>query len=259
MNEQQVMNEQQRLLAAIWDDSAVEQGFTQEGIAIYRRNLLANARRGLSLSFPTLFELLDSNDSDELVAEFLKSSPPNQGDWGQWGGDLAAFLKTHRLSEEYPYLADCAALDWQVHCGLQGPDWSVDSQSLARLGDTEPEKLHVVLNPNVALLTSDYPIFDIYQAHHLESETEREAAFTKARQLLQAGPETTTTMIYRPEFQPKISQLSDSEALFMQALLADQSLGEALDLVTVCDDFSFEQWLTGAIKNNLINRLVIHC
>ncbi|MGB1298905.1 MAG: putative DNA-binding domain-containing protein, partial [Psychrobium sp.] len=93
------MNEQQQLLSAIWDNSAIEHGFSEEGVAIYHRNLLANAKRGLAVSFPTLFELLDGGDSDELVAEFLRYSPPNQGDWGQWGGELAGFLESHRFSE----------------------------------------------------------------------------------------------------------------------------------------------------------------
>lgn len=52
-------NEQQRLLDVIWhDESPVrdKSGFEAQGIDIYRRNLLANAQRALSISFPTVFQ-----------------------------------------------------------------------------------------------------------------------------------------------------------------------------------------------------------
>ena len=61
-----MISEQQRLLDAIWHDEYEAEsinGFNVDGINIYRRNLLANAKRALSVSFPTIFELLDSDIS----------------------------------------------------------------------------------------------------------------------------------------------------------------------------------------------------
>ena len=84
-------NEQQRLLDVIWNDESPvrdKSGFEAQGIDIYRRNLLANAQRALSISFPTVFQLLDSNVSKNLVYQFLRISPPSQGDWTQWGADF---------------------------------------------------------------------------------------------------------------------------------------------------------------------------
>lgn len=248
------MNEQQQLLSAIWDNSAIEHGFSEEGVAIYHRNLLANAKRGLAVSFPTLFELLDGGDSDELVAEFLRYSPPNQGDWGQWGGELAGFLESHRFSEDFPYLADCAALDWAVHQALHGADVSVESASLARLGDTEPSQLTVEFNPNVSLLSSEFPIVDIYNAHHLEDESSRSVAFGRAKERLQQS-QVNVCIVYRLELQPKVMTLNDGEMTFVTALLRHQTLEEALDLVADAQEFSFENWLLWAIENNVIQRL----
>lgn len=92
---EQYINEQQRLLDAIWSDELSgkplsnqitnsRHGFSAQGIDIYRRNLLANAQRALSITFPTVFELLDSDVSAALVKQFLQTSPPTQGDWAQW-------------------------------------------------------------------------------------------------------------------------------------------------------------------------------
>lgn len=83
-NDELIVNEQQCLLDAIWSDDAnvaAQSGFDVQGINIYRRNLMANAIRALSISFPTIFELLDSDVSEQITHKFLKLSPPNQGDW----------------------------------------------------------------------------------------------------------------------------------------------------------------------------------
>jgi len=90
-------NNQQKLLEAIWRDDSSEidkSEFSTQGIDIYRRNLFANAQRALSITFPTVFELLDSSISKNLVYQFLRLSPPSQGDWGQWGADFPNFISS---------------------------------------------------------------------------------------------------------------------------------------------------------------------
>ena len=59
-------------------------------------------------------------------------------------------------------------------------------------------------------------------------------------------------MVYRPEFQPKVTSLTTSEGTFMNVLLAGGALEQALNAVKYDNEFSFEQWLINAIKYNLI-------
>ena len=85
------------MLGAIWNDESPDinsGGFNKQGLDIYRRNLLANAQRALSITFPTVFELLGSSVSKNLVYQFLRLSPPSQGDWSQWGEDFPQFIST---------------------------------------------------------------------------------------------------------------------------------------------------------------------
>jgi len=113
------MNELQRLLMLIWSDDAAllaERGLDGRGVEVYRRNLLANAQRALSISFPTVFCLLGSDVSDNLVLQFLNLCPPEQGDRVQWGEELADFIAVNQIASDYPDLPDCATLDWLIHC-----------------------------------------------------------------------------------------------------------------------------------------------
>lgn len=249
------MNEQQRLLNAIWSDEPsvlAQSGFNAQGINIYRRNLLANAQRALSISYPTIFELLDGDVSDNLTHQFLKRSPPHQGDWAQWGETLANFVATTGVGDDYPYLSDCAALDWHIHCALHGKDQTFDRSSLQLLGDIEPEHIIVEFNQNVTLLKTQYPITDIFQAHHHSIESQRAVAMNKAQEALSLTPVEHIVMVYRPEFQPQVTKLTTREGEFMRCLMSGKSLAQSLDVVSHDCDFSFEKWLITAIEHNLI-------
>ena len=248
-------NEQQMLLDAIWSDdpkAVIDSGFDVNGINIYRRNLLANAKRALSISFPTLFALLDSDISEDISQQFLKSSPPTQGDWAQWGEALPSFITTTQVGHEYLYLGDCTVLDWHVHCALHGVDQVLEQASLQLLGQCEPEHLYIEFNSNVKLLKTAYPIVDIFYAHHSDDKLQRKAYMNKAQAALTSSLKEQTVMIYRPEFQPKVTTLMAGEDVFMQCLMSGQSLATALDAVNGNRHFCFEKWLVKAIERNLI-------
>ncbi len=249
-------DDQQILLEAIWNDESPEinkAGFNKQGLDIYRRNLLANAQRALSISFPTVFELLGSSISKNITYQFLRLSPPSQGDWSQWGKGFSHFISTIEEGYRYPYLADCAAVDWHVHCALHGIDQSLDQSSLQTLVNSEPEHIEIVFNQNVKLLKTHYPLTEIFQAHHHDDELHREVAMIKAQKLLAKESIEQMVMIYRPEFKPEVSTLTASEGAFMLCLMAGNSLEQALNTVKSDRSFSFEQWLLTAIERNLIN------
>jgi len=249
-------NEQQQLLDSIWNNDSSEvglNGFEAKGINIYRRHLFANALRSLSLSFPTVFELLDSDVSYDLTQQFLRFSPPENGDWAKWGIHFSAFIKSTRVGQDYPYLADCAILDWYVHGALHGKDQVLEKTSLQLLADEDPEHIFINFNENVQLLSTEYPVVEIFNAHHHQCGTQRDIAFNSAKHSLLSKSVAHDVMIYRPEFHPHIRRLTSGEGLFMQALMGNKSLADALDLVCEDADFLFEKWLVNAIKHNLIH------
>jgi len=250
------INEQQRLLDAIWSDGesgADLHGFSAQGITIYRRNLLANADRALRITFPTVFELLDCDISTFLVHKFLKSSPPVQGDWAQWGRDFSDFIATTEIGVDYPYLTNCAALDWHVHCALHGRDQKLEQTSLQLLVNCEPEHVFITFNDNVKLLSTRYPVADIFYAHNHDEQAQRDISFNRAKQALSSVLVEHTAMVYRPEFKPQVTKLTESEGRFTLSLMSGNSLAQSLDTVRHDSRFSFPSWLINAIEHNLIH------
>jgi len=254
------MNQQQHLLNTIWntgtslltDSNSDSPSFDIQGINIYRRNLLANGKRALNISFSTVFQLLDSDVSDDLVRQFLKYCPPSQGDWTQWGEAFPNFLSTTKVADDYPYLPDCAALDWHIHCALHGKDQVLAQSSLSLLSDVEPDNIVIEFNDNVTLIKTKYPIAEIFDAHHHSDMLVRDSAMKQAQELLSRKPENQVVMIFRPEFQPKLTRLTPSESEFMLSVKAGESLASSLDAINDYTGFSFEQWLIAAIERNLI-------
>jgi hypothetical protein len=251
---------QQQLLNTIWNiDTPIQRGndfdshpFDCKGINIYRRNLLANAQRGLSITFPTVFKLLDSDVSEELVREFLQYCPPSQGDWTQWGEAFPNYLATTEVAVDYPYLSDCAVLDWHIHHALHGKDQVLAQSSLLLLSAAEPDNIVVEFNDNVTLINTTYPIAEIFDAHHHSDTLARNSAMKQAQGMLSRKPHEQVVMVFRPEFQPKVTTLSPSETEFMMSVNAGKSLAKSLDVIKDYTDFSFEQWLVTAIERNLI-------
>lgn len=247
------MSVQQRFIEAIWADELQQNEFDVAGINVYQRNLFASAQRALSISFPTIFTLLDSDVAEELSQDFLRYAPMKQGDWGLWGDKFPTFIASAKVSEVYPYLADCALLDWQIHSALHGKDQTLQQATLQYLSDIEPEHIYVKFNENVKLVTSEYPLGDIFQAHHHQDISQREVAMQRAKNALQTLGEKQVVMVYRSEFQPQIALITLAEALFTDSLMNGNSLSQALDLVKSIESFSFESWLLSAIERNLIH------
>lgn len=246
---------QEQLLALIWGDETTlleSEAQHSKGIAIYKRNQLANAQLALSVTFPTIFTLLDNDVTEHLVKGFLQYQPPSKGDWSQWGDKFSEYLAKMDISQQYPYLPDCAALDWKVHCAFHGKDELLNKSSLPLLGEIDPDAITITFNSNCSLLKTDYPVAEIYQAHHHSDKKQREMAMEKAKNMLSKQPKQHVVMVYRPEFQPKVIELTQSESEFMQSAIAGKSLSQSIDAVSQPKDFSFEQWLLIAIEQNLI-------
>lgn len=74
------MNDQQTLLEKILASTLS----IDPGIAIYQRNRWAMAERALSISFPTVHQLLGEGFAT-LARKFLIAHPNSQADWGGWG------------------------------------------------------------------------------------------------------------------------------------------------------------------------------
>lgn len=246
MSRNETSRAQNALMSAIYGQTE-PQSFDPQGLAVYRSGLAANAKRALQVSFPTVERLVGNDCFTLLATHFLQVQPLKTGDWGEWGHQLPAWIAANTDFDEYPYLSDCAQLDWLCHQSERAADVMADTASLSLLGEQDPYQLTIQLCSGTALLPSSHPVVDIWNAHHAANHQE---LLTQAAQSI-ANQQPQIALIFRPEWKAQVSLLNASELLWLQHMLAGHSIGSALDGVSHTD-FSFEAWLPQALQTGLL-------
>ena len=248
---------QQALIAELWSQDAgmtsALEGWCRDGpvtvargLQAYRANAAANAARALESAYPTVCALVGADDFQQLARELWLQQPPVRGDLAPWGESLPAFLEAHAALASWPYLGDCARLDWAVHGCERAADVQFDAASIARLGDTDPQQLHLQLRPGLSVLVSRWPVVAIHQAH-LEGASPD--ALAAARDALQAGV-AESALVCRSVWRAQVYRVDAATVIWTQRLLAGDSLAAALDAVSAASlvgPFDLAAWLTTAL------------
>ncbi len=211
------------------------------GLRAYRSNAHASARRALGAACPTVHALLGEEDFTQLAREFWHADPPLRGDLGEWGDALPGWIALHPGLAEWPYLADCARLDLALHRCERAADAGLDAGSLALLADAEPALLRLRLQPGVALLASAWPVASIHAAHAASDE----GLFQLARERVQQAI-GESVVVSREGWHGVVHRADARPLAFMQALLDEADLAQALDLAGA--DFDFTAWLAEALR-----------
>jgi hypothetical protein len=244
---------QRRLLASLLASSADTSTLpTREtgpralrGLQAYRANADASAARALATAFPTVQMLLGDENFEQLAREFWRADPPLRGDLGEWGGHLADWIAQHPGLVEWPYLADSARLDWALHACERAEDATLDADSIARLGDTDPSRLVLLLMPGAAMVESRWPVGALHAAHRSEDEQ----AFEAVREAI-AQQRGEAVFVARRGFKAVIAVVDAPTARWTQALLAGSDL--AVAIAQAGEGFDFTAWLTQALSSNWV-------
>lgn len=276
---------QRSLIAALWSPDAksleiAASGLScqsqpvpvERGLQAYRANAHAHAVRALQAAFPTVQALIGADDFAHLAVAHWLACPPHRGDLAQWGAGLGDFLERHPQLSDWPYLGDCARLDWACHLAASAADASLDAGSLSLLADGDPARLRLVLTPGVALVTSVWPVVAIRLAHaHPEGSAERDQALAAAGQALQAQ-QAENALVSRQGMSVSVVAVDTATARWTRELLAGRTLVGALDALATADGvhgidtdesreptdagFDFGAWLATAITSGWLHQVV---
>jgi hypothetical protein len=221
----------------------------EQGLAAYRANAEALAERALGAAFGRVRAMLGDDDFAQLAAEFWRAHPPQRGDVGEWGGGFAGWLQAHPALAQWPYLGDCARLDFALHCNERAADADFDADSLALLADVDPQRLRLVPMPGTALVSSRWPIVTIHRAH----QSGADADFALARDAIERES-AQHALVWRDGWRAAVTELTEPESAWMAALLAGADLAAALDRAG--PGFDFAAWLARAIQRRWLEGVV---
>lgn len=254
------MNDQQALISAIFGGNSSSK-IDEKGLAVYKRNLQANATRALKISFPTVEKLIGESLFSHCVETLLLRDPPRLGDWGLWGENFSSVLAQIPALDDFPYVADIAKLDYSLHILSREKDSTVDLDSFSLLASHDIDTLNIIFNHGIRLLTSAYPIFDIYQANHAESlELETSNEYLNRAKIKISEGLGQHVLLYRPQFKALVHEPSITEHYWLNLIQSNHSIGDALEKMEerfahTNHSFSFEEWLPQAIQQNIITHI----
>lgn len=255
---------QRALLAALWSTGATGVAVrlpcregpvsVARGLGAYRANAAANAARALEAAYPTVQALIGADDFRRLAREHWLQAAAACGDLAEWGGALGDWLEAHPALADWPYLGDCARLDWAVHRCERAADAALDAGSIARLGDTEPQHLHLELRPGVSVLRSRWPVVMLHEAHHQADPT---LALAAVRDALANGV-GECALVSRSEagtgWRAQVHRVDAATVAWTERLRAGDALTEALSALgdgthaTGGTAFDLAGWLASALR-----------
>ncbi len=247
MSKLEISDYQQRLVKAIWFEQ--DNGFNREGLAIYRANIKASAVRSLNISYPVVCSLLGQRFFDVLVVGYLRNHPLVLGDWGLWGKDFAAWLKQQDSLSDYPYLHDCALLDWQCHL----VEREQNHQHAILKNELIPQQLdRVCLQYAVGtqIIQSNYPIVDIWLAHQTSDATKKAKLLERSRQKL-LDQQGQNALIWRPRWKVKVRNVTAPEIDWVKHSSTNNTLSACLQPLSN-SNFSLIDWLPKAFSEGLV-------
>lgn len=217
-------------------------------IDVYRLGVEAKAVRALGHRYPTVKALLGASGFSDLVLGYLRVFGKRSGNWFDFGDELPAWVGHQAVSQQAPYLAGVAQLDWLVakveRSAYDDVDYGSFSEALGNL-----DTCVLVLNSAIEFFESGYPVVSIWGAHRNEHARET-PEFVQARSMLARG-EGQNALILRSGWRGVAESVSDRDLGLLRRLTGHQSLSRAVDeSVLLGPDFS--GWLQGMIAKKVI-------
>ncbi|MBY0572783.1 MAG: DNA-binding domain-containing protein, partial [Undibacterium sp.] len=213
---------QQRFAASLLDVTAshadlcsTPEGLVSDRLAFYRGNMMAHGRNTLSNVYPVLKKLVGEDFFESMSTAYVKQFPSQSGDLNEFGEYLAHYIESSNMAPEYPYFADVARLEWQVHRAYYAQDAACLglSEFLGEVGE-HAAQASLVLHPAVGLYQASYDSVAIFLA--LQDD--------EVKELRSSWDQVSYAVVTRPKWKVEILSLSASSLCALQTLQQGHSL-----------------------------------
>lgn len=136
------------------------------GLEVYRNNYRGNLHDTLAAAYPVLRQLVGEDFFRLLARRYIERHASLSGNLHHYGSEMAGFLTHFEHTRHLEYLPDMARLEWAYHHAYFAED--MPAFDLGRLAAVAPEAYPDLcwrLHPGCTLLSSRYPVADIWHAH----------------------------------------------------------------------------------------------
>lgn len=163
------------ILDSVEKTESIKSFTKQARVDIYRNNVLGTLKNALSDVYLVCEALVGIDYFNQLVTSHIQQHPSRQRNLDLYGENfpstLHALIKEHTELEDLAYLADVAQLEWLLHKSYFASDRThFDVEQFGQLSAEQQMKVKFKLSEDIGLMSSSYPVYDIWQSHQQESE-----------------------------------------------------------------------------------------
>jgi len=191
----------------------------QEHVAIYQNSVRGALQNGLKEIYPVCLKLVGEDFFLMMADEYIDQTPSHSSDLGHYGEDFADFIATFPPAESLPYLPDTVRLEWAWHTIYDAANTTrLDFQKLAACYNQEGGNIVFALPPASVLLSSPYPIHQIWEMN--------QADYTGEDQLTLRENQQYYLFIWRSRSNLRIDLLTELEWNVLQWIQNKLPLGQ---------------------------------
>lgn len=217
------------------------------GLAAYRRSVLANRAAAVKASYPVIGAIVGPEFMDAVCRHYAQTYPSRSGDLNLYGDQLASFLSDFSPAQNLPYLPDVARLEWSVQSVANAAD--APAQDLSQLAQIPAEdwgQLSFLVNPAHALVSSPWPVVEIWKVNQDGYASEFAINFDQAQ----------TALVYRRAGMTHVKPISHAQATLLNALSDGATLDQAVAAASSTEEaFDLSETLSHFIADGLLRQL----
>lgn len=188
-------------------------------IAVYQNNYHQGLISALETSYPNCRKTVGDQYFGQLAGHYITAHPPQEADLNQYGSSFPSFIR--EMQEQRPelsgmaYLSDLAALDWLLYQVYFSPDRKTwPAAQFQELTAEQQAEVSLCLSPDVYYLSSDWPLYELWQLNRDEAESVDLDAVTQREFLV----------LYRDTYQAAIEPVSEHEFKMLAAIQEGQTI-----------------------------------
>ena len=185
---------------------------------IYQNNVFASIQDYLAAVYPATNGVLGADFFKQTAELFIQQHPPSAGDIHSYGAQFGQFCSTVEGLTSLSYLLDLMRYEWCLHSAY----FSTVSDVLDPSNVPQEELLSasVEYNDSVALLSSDYPIYQIHRQSLPSFDGDVNVDLNQNQD---------NVLVYKKEHIVESIVCSDEQMLFLQEIAKQQNLLQAIE------------------------------
>lgn len=210
-------------------------GSVAERLRVYADGYPARVQEALAETFPAVAHVIGRSALASLTARYIRAVPLHSYNLSETGAALPAFLQQDLLSSHLPFLPDLARLEWRITEAFHAHEEPrLDPTPLAAWTLVDWERAVLRFQPAVALVRSQWPIRELWEARHTPVEEIDIDLRDRPDQVL----------VHRQGLDVTCESLGADEATALGALLEGHTLGAVHQMPTLrgCDAAAAYTW-----------------